>query len=296
MKTDYSKIIALSFGVLVMSLLISFIVLAWTGPGESPPSGNVDAPQRRVSGTCATGSSIRVINSNGTVSCQTDTSGSSIWNQSGSNIYYNSGNVGIGTINSNPDAKLEVRGNLRLSTLSSVVGFAPQSDGSLSILGYGGSGWQSMNIGSSFVPSDAKLSVGGLYSSGNVIIENSLSVSRISGLDLPLNNSDATNKEFVIDYIEVAAGGEKIGENTDAASMSDTLFAGQQAVYDKVDNAYSAAFTMLPRAEQRPYARDRCSTPSCPPGWTSITTFLYSVHSAQYDWMTCTARVCALPR
>jgi len=42
-KHSISKTIALSLGVLAMSLLISFIVLAWTEPGSSPPGGNVAA-------------------------------------------------------------------------------------------------------------------------------------------------------------------------------------------------------------------------------------------------------------
>ena len=40
-KYFFSKTIALSLGVLAMSLLIGFIVLAWTEPTSSPPEGNV---------------------------------------------------------------------------------------------------------------------------------------------------------------------------------------------------------------------------------------------------------------
>ena len=39
-----SKTIALSLGVLAMSLLISFMVLAWTEPGVTPPEENVAGP------------------------------------------------------------------------------------------------------------------------------------------------------------------------------------------------------------------------------------------------------------
>ena len=49
-KYSISKTIALSLGVLAMSLLISFIVLAWTPPSNSPPGGNVATPIN-VSGT-----------------------------------------------------------------------------------------------------------------------------------------------------------------------------------------------------------------------------------------------------
>lgn len=38
------KTIPLALGVLVMTLLISAIVLAWTEPSTAPPGGNVDAP------------------------------------------------------------------------------------------------------------------------------------------------------------------------------------------------------------------------------------------------------------
>ena len=46
--------------------------------------------------------------SSGNVLCGTDNAGTSLWSQSGSSIYYNTGNVGIGT--STPQAKLDVNG------------------------------------------------------------------------------------------------------------------------------------------------------------------------------------------
>ena len=65
--------------------------------------------QKRVSGNCSVGSSIRVINENGTVICENDDVGGadSDWIISGNNMYSNvSGNVGIGT--TTPSAKLDV--------------------------------------------------------------------------------------------------------------------------------------------------------------------------------------------
>jgi hypothetical protein len=37
------------------------------------------------------------------------------WTTSGSDIYYNTGNVGIGTTNPDPAAKLEVAGNIKIT-------------------------------------------------------------------------------------------------------------------------------------------------------------------------------------
>ena len=91
--------------------------------GDVTLSANTAYLQRRVSGTCAAGSSIRVINADGTVSCETDDVGAaggvggsgtanyvSKWTGGtslGNSIIYDNGNVGIGT--TNPRAKLEVQ-------------------------------------------------------------------------------------------------------------------------------------------------------------------------------------------
>ncbi|MFH1780668.1 MAG: hypothetical protein ABH841_01555 [Candidatus Nealsonbacteria bacterium] len=45
MNTTVSpKLIALTFGVLVISFLATFYVVAWTEPSQAPPAGNVAAP------------------------------------------------------------------------------------------------------------------------------------------------------------------------------------------------------------------------------------------------------------
>lgn len=53
--------------------------------------------QSRVTGTCAAGSSINAINADGTVTCETDDTGSAVWSVNGNDAYYSTGNVGIGT-------------------------------------------------------------------------------------------------------------------------------------------------------------------------------------------------------
>jgi hypothetical protein len=86
-------------------------VLASDGMGSGLNADMVDnlhaaALQNRVTGTC-NGQVMVSINSNGTVNCEADdTGGGSLWSQIGSNINFNSGNVGIGL--TNPNRKLYV--------------------------------------------------------------------------------------------------------------------------------------------------------------------------------------------
>ena len=43
-KTVSPKITALTFGVLVISFVVAFYVVAWQEPSQAPPGGNVPAP------------------------------------------------------------------------------------------------------------------------------------------------------------------------------------------------------------------------------------------------------------
>ncbi|MFA5459798.1 MAG: hypothetical protein WC283_00445 [Candidatus Paceibacterota bacterium] len=72
-------------------------VFGWTTPSQNPPAGNI-------------------------------TPSFSQWTTSGSNIYYNTGNVGIGT--TSPGAKLEVAGNIKITGGSPGSGKVLTSDAS----------------------------------------------------------------------------------------------------------------------------------------------------------------------
>jgi len=72
---------------------------------------NVDTSsiQNRVTGSCSVGSSIRTIDVNGAVTCETDDIGSNLWATSITGIYY-SNTVSIG--GASPQQKLHVYGNV----------------------------------------------------------------------------------------------------------------------------------------------------------------------------------------
>ena len=94
----------------------------------------------------------------------------------------------------------------------------------------------------------------------------------------------------------------RIGLNTDGASMSSTLFAGQQAVYNRVDNvyyrvdnAYSACYSMEARKHCRSgYGCDcNANAPACIGGWTQIATWASCKNYAGTYYY---GRACCLPR
>jgi hypothetical protein len=124
------KILQIVLSSLVAVLAVYFIAAAWTGPTLTPPDGNISAcvDKAPIASPTFTGTAVtpaikittgaalgKVLTSDADGLASWTTLAPSQWTTSGSNIYYNSGNVGIGT--TNPGEKLEVSGNVKATQI-----------------------------------------------------------------------------------------------------------------------------------------------------------------------------------
>jgi len=114
-----TKSVALILGVLAMSFLVGYLVLAWTEPGTTPPVGNVPAPLN-VGNVAQTKTGELILN----------TGGAPI------GLIVDKGNVGIGT--TGPGAKLDVNGQIKIQGGSPGTGKVLTSDAA------GLASWQTM--------------------------------------------------------------------------------------------------------------------------------------------------------
>jgi len=122
-KTFMKFLLAATVAILIIGFSYATIAVAWTAPTQSPPNGNVSGPLNISStGQVKAGSLWAASVGADSGYC---IGGSCItawpvfpWAFAGANIYYTSGNIGIGT--ASPVVALDVTGPLRLTPYTSV--------------------------------------------------------------------------------------------------------------------------------------------------------------------------------
>ncbi len=97
------RLVALTFGILVISFLAAFYVVAWQEPTQTPPGGNVSTPLNVGSAGQSKAGGL-ILNTGG----------------AGVGLIVQSGNVGIGT--TNPATKLDTTGTVRSTNITTPTG------------------------------------------------------------------------------------------------------------------------------------------------------------------------------
>ncbi len=138
MKT-FSGILCVFLG-LITAVILSQAILAWTNPTVLPGEGggaiNVSGGVVSMSQIKITGGAPgvnKVLTSDATGLATWAAMSSSQWTTTGSNIYYNTGNVGIGT--TAPLAKLAINGGLHVGGDSDPGDNNASIDGTLTVTG-----------------------------------------------------------------------------------------------------------------------------------------------------------------
>lgn len=145
-------------------LLIGNNAFGWTTPSQNPPAGNI-------------------------------TPSFSQWTTSGSNIYYNTGNVGIGT--TSPAQKLHVAGNLEVDGAIVAPEGTLRDDAGGWVRTYGATGWYSQTYGGGWYMTDSSYIRN--YGSKQVLLSNNLHMNnhKITNLAAPTADTDAATKGYV---------------------------------------------------------------------------------------------------